>query len=227
MEFPKGSFTAIVGESGCGKSTVSGILTGRNRGYRGKILVGGVSLSDISEEELMKNITYINHQSYLFRGTVRDNLLMGKPNAADAELWESLRRVDLDGFLKNEGGLSTKIEEKGSNLSGGQCQRLALARALLHDSPVYIFDEATSNIDVESENRIMEQIYSLAEEKTVILISHRLANVVRAGNIYVMESGLAVESGSHEKLLKEGGAYKRLWTAQQGLENYTGGGSDE
>ena len=154
MEFPKGSFTAIVGESGCGKSTVSGILTGKNRGYRGKVLVGGVSLSDISEEELMKNITYINHQSYLFRGTVRDNLLMGKPNAADAELWEALRRVDLDGFLKNEEGLSTKIEEKGSNLSGGQCQRLALARALLHDSPVYIFDEATSNIDVESENRI-------------------------------------------------------------------------
>ena len=175
----------------------------------------------------MKNITYINHQSYLFRGTVRDNLLMGKPNAADAELWEALRRVDLDGFLKNEEGLSTKIEEKGSNLSGGQCQRLALARALLHDSPVYIFDEATSNIDVESENRIMEQIYSLAEEKTVILISHRLANVVRADNIYVMESGLAVESGSQEKLLKEGGAYERLWTAQQGRENYTGGGSDE
>ena len=140
--------------------------------------MGGVSLSDISEEELMKNITYIKSvRSYLFRGTVRDNLLMGKPNAADAELWESLRRVDLDGFLKNEEGLSTKIEEKGSNLSGGQCQRLALARALLHDSPVYIFDEATSNIDVESENRIMEQIYSLAEEKTVILISHRLANV--------------------------------------------------
>jgi len=227
MEFPKGSFTAIVGESGCGKSTVSGILTGKNRGYRGKVLVGGVSLSDISEEELMKNITYINHQSYLFRGTVRDNLLMGKPNAADAELWEALKRVDLDGFLKNEEGLSTKIEERGSNLSGGQCQRLALARALLHDSPVYIFDEATSNIDVESENRIMEQIYSLAEQRTVILISHRLANVVRAGNIYVMESGLAVENGSHEELLKEGGAYKRLWTAQQGLENYTRGGYDE
>ena len=220
MVFPKGSFTAIVGESGCGKSTIFAILMGRNKGYSGEILVGGVPLCEISEGSLMENFTYISHQSYLFKGTVRDNLLMARPNAGDDTLWQVLEQVNLADFLRSEKGLDTVLNEKASNLSGGQCQRLALARALLHDSPVYIFDEATSNIDVESENDIMHQIHALAKTKTVILISHRLANVAGADNIYVLDKGNIVESGNHKELLEANRAYAKLWNAQQELENY-------
>lgn len=220
MTFEKGKFTAIVGESGCGKSTVSAILMGRNKGYTGSVSVGGMELSEINETGLMENITYISHQSYLFKGTVRDNLLMGKPDASDEELWAVLEKVNLADFVRSEKGLDTALMEKASNISGGQCQRLALARALLHDSPVYIFDEATSNIDVESENDIMNEILSLTKTKTVILISHRLANVVKADTIYVMTKGQVAESGSHKELLRNGAVYEKLWTAQQSLENY-------
>ena len=218
--FPQGSFTALVGESGCGKSTLASILMGRNKGYTGSVSVGGVPLSSIQEESLLRNITYISHQSYLFKGTVRENLLMGKPGASDEELWAVLSRVNLAEFLKAEQGLDTRLLEKASNLSGGQCQRLALARALLHDSPVYIFDEATSNIDVESENDIMREIHELAKSKTVILVSHRLANVVGADHIYVLDHGIVAESGSHEELLAHHGLYERLWSAQQTLEQF-------
>ena len=225
ITFPKGSFTAIVGESGCGKSTISAILMGRNKGYEGNITIGGTSLSEISEESLMNNLTYVSHQSYLFKGTVRENLLMACPNAGEDTLWQVLEQVNLADFLRSEKGMDTQLNEKASNLSGGQCQRLALARALLHDSPVYIFDEATSNIDVESENDIMAQIHALAKTKTVILISHRLANVVKADNIYVLEKGNVAESGSHAELLTKNGTYAKLWNAQQELENYTKGGA--
>jgi ABC-type transport system involved in cytochrome bd biosynthesis fused ATPase/permease subunit len=220
LNFPQGSFTALVGESGCGKSTVSAVLMGRNRGYKGSVTVGGAELSAINESSLMQNITYVSHQGYLFKGTVRDNLLMGRPAASDEELWQVLERVNLAEFLRSEKGLDTQLMERASNLSGGQCQRLALARALLHDSPVYIFDEATSNIDVESENDIMAEIHKLAETKTVILISHRLANVVKADNIYVLEKGTVAESGSHDALLVRDGIYSRLWNTQMELENY-------
>ncbi len=225
MAFPKGSFTAIVGESGCGKSTISAILMGRNKGYSGEILVGGVPLREISEESLMENFTYISHNSYIFKGTVRENLLMARPNAGEDTLWQVLEQVNLADFLRSEKGLDTVLNEKASNLSGGQCQRLALARALLHNSPVYIFDEATSNIDVESENDIMRQIHALAKTKTVILISHRLANVVGADNIYVLDKGNIVENGDHNTLLNKNSAYAKLWNAQQELENYTKGGA--
>ncbi|MBQ3194629.1 MAG: ABC transporter ATP-binding protein/permease [Oscillospiraceae bacterium] len=227
MAFPKGSFTAIVGESGCGKSTIAAILMGRNKGYSGSITVGGVPLSEISEGSLMENFTYISHQSYLFKGTVRDNLLMARPNAGEDTLWQVLEQVNLANFLRSEKGLDTVLNEKASNLSGGQCQRLALARALLHDSPVYIFDEATSNIDVESENDIMREIHALAKTKTVILISHRLANVADADNIYVLDKGSIIESGSHSQLLAANRAYAKLWNAQQELENYAKGGAAE
>ena len=220
MTFKRGAFTAIVGESGCGKSTISAILTGRNKGYGGSVSVGETELPEIREADLMENITYISHQSYLFKGTVRDNLLMGKPDASDSELWEVLERVNLADFVRNEKGLDTGLSEKASNLSGGQCQRLALARALLHDSPIYIFDEATSNIDVESENDIMNEIQNLAESKTVILISHRLVNVVKADAIYVMVNGKIAESGKHRELLENKADYEKLWEAQQRLENY-------
>lgn len=220
LEFPKDSFTALVGESGCGKSTVASVLTGKNRTYDGLITIGGVVLGEISEKSLMEHITYISNKSYLFKGTVRDNLLMSKPTAVDKELWTVLERVSLADFIKSENGLDTVIAEKGGNLSGGQCQRLALARALLHDSEIYIFDEATSNIDIDSENDIMKEIKTLAKEKTVILISHRLANVTDADRIYVIESGNVTESGTHNALLLKNGDYARLWNAQQSLENY-------
>lgn len=220
MEFPVGSFTALVGESGCGKSTFSSVLTGKNKNYSGSVKIGGTELSEINGGELMKNITYISHQSYLFKGTVRDNLLMGAPAASDEKLWEVLERVKLADFLRSEDGLDTKLSEKASNLSGGQCQRLALARGLLHDSPVYVFDEATSNIDIESENDIMNEIYALAKIKTVILISHRLANAEKADKIYVFDSGKIAEQGTHSQLVSAGGVYNKLYSTQQSLEHF-------
>ena len=222
----RGKFTAIVGESGCGKSTISGILMGRNGRYSGTVRVGTMDYHRISEESLMQNVTYVSHQSYLFRGTVSDNLRMGCPETSDEKLWQMLEKVRLADFLRSEQGLNTPVQEKGSNFSGGQCQRLALARALLHDSPVYIFDEATSNIDVESENDIMALIRELAEtgEKTILLISHRLANVVSADRIYVMDAGNVTEQGTQEDLLSQSGTYAKLWNAQQSLENYGKGG---
>ena len=221
LRIPRETFVAIAGESGCGKSTVASILMGRNRGYKGAIQIGDIELSDISESSLMQNITYISHNSYLFQGTVRENLLMGNPDATEDEMWAVLEQTNLSAFLRSEEGLDTKLAEKASNLSGGQCQRLALARALLHDSPVYIFDEATSNIDVESENDIMEQILLLAKKKSVLLISHRLANITKADIIYAMEQG---ECGTHEELLRKNGLYQKMWTTQQRLERYGKGG---
>lgn len=220
LAFPAGSFTSIVGASGCGKSTIASILMGRSRGYTGAVTVGGVPLADISEDSLVRHITYVSHQSYLFKGTVRENLRMARPDAPDEALWAVLRQVKLAAFLEREQGLDTQLTEQGSNLSGGQRQRLALARALLHDTPVYLFDEATSNIDVESENDIMAEIHALAGRKTVILISHRLANVTVSDNIYVLDGGALAGQGTHEALLRAGGAYARLWDAQQALENY-------
>ena len=220
MEFPAGSFTAIVGTSGCGKSTAAAILMGRNKEYAGSVTVRGKELSDIREGSLMDHITLISHNSYLFRGTVAENLRMGKPDAAEAEMREALEKVNLWGFLQAQQGLGTPVAEKGGNFSGGQCQRLAIARALLHDTPVYIFDEATSNIDAESEEMIMEAVYSLAETKTVILISHRLANVVKSDRIYMLKNGLAVETGTHEMLMKRNGEYAKLYRSQMELEQY-------
>ena len=220
MNFKRGSFTAIVGKSGCGKSTVASILTGKNKGFKGSVTIDNVPINEISESSLMKSITYIGHNSYIFKGTVRENLLMAN-DVDDNKLWQTLEKVNLADFLKSENGLDTVIDEKASNISGGQRQRLALARALLHNSQIYIFDEATSNIDVESENDIMAQITEIAKSKTVILISHRLANVVDADNIYVMQDGNTVESGTHTELLKNNGVYAELYNSQIQLENYT------
>lgn len=215
-----GDFAALVGESGCGKSTLAAILMGRIRGFQGELTIGGISILDIEEEALAANITYVGHQSYLFRGTIRDTLKMGNAEATDTDLWRVLEQVKLADFLREQQGLDTQLEENGVNFSGGQRQRLAVARALLHDTPIYIFDEATSNIDIESENAIMEQIKELARNKTVILISHRLANVAGADGIYVLRQGILAEQGTHEELLSRQGEYARLWSAQQQLESY-------
>lgn len=220
MEFPAGSFVSLVGTSGCGKSTVAGLLMGRNQGYGGSILADGQELSDISEGSLMEHITLVRHNSYLFKGTVADNLRLGKENASEEEMEAVLKQVNLFGFLREQQGLSTMLMERGSNLSGGQCQRLALARALLHDTPVYIFDEATSNIDKESEDMIMQVIHELAKTKTVLLISHRLANVVDSDRIYMLGDGSVIQSGTHEELMEQGGAYRELYQHQSELEQY-------
>lgn len=220
MEFPASSFTAVVGTSGCGKSTAAAILMGRNKGYTGSVKVQGKELSDIREDSLMDHITLVSHNSYLFKGTVEENLRMGKPDASEAEMREALMKVNLWGFLQAQQGLATPVAEKGGNFSGGQCQRLAIARALLHDTPVYVFDEATSNIDAESEEMIMDVIRSLAETKTVILISHRLANVVESDRIYMLEDGQAVETGAHQTLMEKKGKYAKLYQSQMELEQY-------
>ncbi len=220
FRIPAGSMVSLVGESGCGKSTAAAVLMGRNRGYQGSVRLGGVELSEVSEESLMKSVTRVAHNSYLFKGTVEENLRMGKPDANRQEMIAVLRKVNLWGFLEAQEGLDTKIQEKGSNFSGGQCQRLALARALLHDTPVYIFDEATSNIDVESEEMIMEVIRELAKTHTVLLISHRLANVVTSDCIYMMVQGEIREAGTHQELMQKDGSYQKLFESQQKLENY-------
>lgn len=220
MEFPAGSFTSIVGTSGCGKSTAAAVLMGRNRGYEGSVTIGGKELSEIKEDSLMDRITLVSHNSYLFKGTVESNLRMGKPDAGEEEMIRVLEKVNLWGFLEAQKGLATPILEKGSNFSGGQCQRLAIARALLHDTPVYIFDEATSNIDAESEEMIMDVVHALAETKTVLLISHRLANVVDSDGIYMMKDGCVEEAGNHEKLLELDGEYAKLYRSQMELERY-------
>ncbi len=220
MEFPAGSFTSLVGASGCGKSTAAAILMGRNHGYKGSVTIEGKELADIQENSLMDQITLVSHNSYLFKGTVEDNLRMGRPDASEEEMREALKKVNLWGFLQAQQGIGTPIQERGSNFSGGQCQRLAIARALLHDTPVYIFDEATSNIDAESEEMIMDVIHKLAETKTIILISHRLANVVKSDRIYMMKEGCVTETGTHEELMEQNGDYANLYRSQMELEQY-------
>jgi ABC-type transport system involved in cytochrome bd biosynthesis fused ATPase/permease subunit len=220
LELPAGSFISLVGESGCGKSTIAGLLCGRNRGFTGEITIGKKALEQINEKNLMQNVVLVRHNSYLFKGTVEENLKMAKPDATKEEMEDALSKVNLLGFLQSQKGLHTKLSEKAANLSGGQCQRLVIARAILKDAPVYIFDEATSNIDMESEEMIMKVIHELAKSKTVLLISHRLANVVQSDCIYMLDNGKIAEWGTHEELMHKNGAYRHLFDAQQRLENY-------
>ena len=221
LTLPAGSFVSLVGESGCGKSTIAGLLAGKNRGYTGKIMIGDVPLSEVCEADLMKHVVLVRHNSYLFKGTVEENLKMARPDATRAEMEAVLRKVNLWGFLQTQDGLKTQLLEKAGNLSGGQCQRLVIARALLKpDSAVYIFDEAASNIDVESEELIMQVIHELAKTKTVLLISHRLANVVKSDRIYFLKDGKIQESGTHEELMQADGMYRQLYESQMALENY-------
>lgn len=234
IELPAGSFVSLVGESGCGKSTIAGILAAKNRGYSGEITLGSsglsnegetkqaknIALSQIDEADLMKHVVLVRHNSYLFKGTVEENLLMAKPDATTEEMNEALRKVNLLEFVQSQDGLQTRLQERASNLSGGQCQRLVIARALLKNADVYIFDEATSNIDIESEEMIMNVIHELAKTKTVLLISHRLANVVESDMIYFLKDGRIAESGKHAQLMGNDGEYRSLFERQLALENY-------
>lgn len=220
LKLPAGSFVSLVGESGCGKSTIAGILSAKNHGYTGNITVGGIPLSEVTESDLMKHVILVRHNSYLFKGTIEDNLRMAKQDATKEEMEAVLQKVNLLGFLQTQDGLQTELQEKAGNLSGGQCQRLVIARALLKDGEVYIFDEATSNIDIESEELIMDVIHEIAKTKTVLLISHRLANVVDSDQIYFLKGGKIAEEGDHQTLIKLDGAYKHLYKSQMALENY-------
>lgn len=217
---PEKGMVSLVGLSGCGKSTIAGLITGNYKGYGGCIRLGGMELSEISERSLMEHVTLVSHNSYIFKGTVEDNLRMAAPDASEKELLRVLEEVRLLGFVSEQGGLGMKLEERGANLSGGQCQRLSLARALLHDTPVYIFDEAASNIDVESEEQIMEVIRRLSEHHAVLFISHRLANVVDSDRIYVMEGGRIREEGRHGELMARKGMYAQMYLRQKALEEY-------
>ena len=220
---PRGSFIGVTGESGSGKSTLAGILSGANARYAGEVSIGGIDLRDISAESLRKTVTTVPFSSYVFKGTLRTNLLLAKPDASDDELWGALAKCRLAGFVRESGGLDMEIAAEGANLSGGQRQRLAFARALLHDSPIYIFDEATSNIDAESEAAIISAARELAGSHTVIMISHRLSAIEHADEIYVLEQGKLVECGTHSQLLARGCAYARLWESQSQLEAFAQG----
>lgn len=221
MDIDSGSLVSIVGVSGSGKSTIAGILLGKNHDYTGSIKVNGTEHREISSKSLMDNFTMIGHSSWIFKGTVRENLLMGNPRATEAEMIEALGKVNLKSFLEAQNGLDTRVESNASNLSGGQKQRLALARALLHDTPVYIFDEATSNIDADSEEIIMATVKQISKERTVILISHRLANVIDSDAIYMLKDGEIIEKGTHEELMRLKGNYEKIFSEQSELENYS------
>lgn len=218
--FKKHELISIVGESGCGKSTLASLLCGTTKGYIGSITIGGVEIKDIDEKTLMNNITAVNFNSYIFAGTVRENMLIADKSAGDEKMIEALKMVNLWSFLSEQDGLDTKLNQQGSNFSGGQRQRLAIARALLHNTPIYVFDEVTSNIDAESENDIMTVIHNMAKIKTVILISHRLENVVGSDKILLLDKGKIEESGTHSELMSFNKKYKLMYSTQAELEKY-------
>ena len=216
-----GGFVGITGASGSGKSTLAGILTGANLSYTGSVTIGGIDLRDISAESLRDTVTYVGFRGFLFAGTVRSNLLMARAGASDDELWEALSRCRIDDFVRRSGGLDAPVSAEGTNLSGGQRQRLAMARSLLHDTPVYIFDEATSNIDADSEAAIIDAVAELARTKTVVMVSHRLAALRGCDKVYVFEAGRVVQTGTHEELAKQDGPYASLWARQAELEDFS------
>lgn len=220
VTIPKGKMIALVGESGCGKSTITNLLLKQEKVDNGEITLNGLNLNYIPFEVLTKKIGFINHSAYIFNGTIEDNLRMGKYDANESEINKALQKANLYDFVQSlPKKLQTNVGEGGSLLSGGQKQRLALARTIISNPEIYIFDEATSNIDVDSEEKIWKAIYELASNKTVIVISHRLANVKNADNIYVLDKGNIVENGNHKDLMMNNGKYYELVNHQRNLES--------
>ena len=218
MTFPEKGMTAIVGESGCGKSTVVNMLVGAYRPKAGNVTVGSEVLENVTRESYYSHLASVSYNTYIFNDSVRVNFELAKKNVTDEEIWGALEKVNLADFIKENGGLDKVITEDANNVSGGQKQRLALAVNLVADKDIYVFDEATSNIDIESEAIIMDNIKAMSKNKSVIVISHRLANVVPADNIYYMEEGEVKEHGSHAQLMSVQGGYAKLYTAQKQLE---------
>ncbi|CRF31825.1 Uncharacterized ABC transporter ATP-binding protein HI_0663 [Brachyspira suanatina] len=225
MTIKEKSFVSIVGVSGSGKSTIAGLISLKNENYKGSIKIGDIELDTINKDDLYKKIVVVDHNSYLFEGTVYDNLKMAGNTITEKQMNEALKKVELYDFLQTENGLNTIIMEKAANLSGGQRQRLALARAILFNADIYIFDEATSNVDVESEESIMQIIRDIAKEKTVILISHRLYNCIPSDHIYFLKDGIIMEEGTHNKLMNLNGEYAKIYNEQSNLESITKGES--
>ena len=218
MNFPKKGMTAIVGESGSGKSTIVNMIVGALRPKSGSITIGNVPLENLSRDNYYSHLSVVSYNTYIFNQTVRDNFLIANSSATDEQIFDALKLVNLEDFIKNNGGLDKIISEDGGNISGGQKQRLALAVNLVANKDIYIFDEATSNIDIESEAIIMQNIKALSEDKSVIVISHRLANVVSADNIYFMQNGQIKEYGTHTALMSNKNGYEKLYSTQKQLE---------
>ena len=218
MNFLEKGMTAIVGESGCGKSTVVNLLIGARRPDKGRVLIGGEKLENVSRTAYYSRLASVSYNTYIFNDTVRANFELAKKGVTDEEIFAALEKVNLSSFIKENGGLDKVITEDANNISGGQKQRLALAVNLVADKDIYVFDEATSNIDVDSEAVIMKNIKEMSAKKSVIVISHRLANVVPADNIYFMRDGQVIESGSHSQLMARKGEYAKLFNVQKQLE---------
>ena len=217
MVFSRG-MTAIVGESGSGKSTIAGLVTGALRADKGEVKAGEKKLSSLDRSKYYSQLALISSNTYIFNASVEDNFRLAKPDVTQEEIWQALKKVNLDGFIKQNGGLEKIINEDGGNISGGEKQRLALAVNLVCDKYIYIFDEATSNIDADSEKIISDNVVTLARDKIVIMISHRLANVVKADKIYYIEKGRVAEQGTHDILMSMDGKYAQLYKTQQRLE---------
>lgn len=218
LNFKSHEFTAIVGPSGSGKSTIVSLISGQNRAEKGQILIGGKSIEEFSRQSYYETLCIVSSSTYLFNDTIKNNFRLSKQDVTDDEIKNSLKAVKLDYLIDSPKGLDLIINEDSTNISGGEKQRLALAINLIKEKEIYIFDEATSNIDIESEEIIMKNIYEIAKRHTVILVSHRLANVVKADKIYYLENGKVLESGTHQELMIKNDVYASLYKAQKELE---------
>ncbi len=220
MEIPSHKFISIVGESGSGKSTIAKLIVGLAKGYKGKLLIQDIERMHLDDSSFYSRVMYITHKATIFKGSVKDNLVIAKDGLSEQDMWYALQQVKLADFIRENGGLDMVIEENGTNLSGGQRQRLAMARALLADKEVYIFDEATSNIDMDSEDAILDVIKDMAKKKTIIMISHRLSTVTESDCIYVMNQGRCDSYGTHDELMMQHGIYADMYHRQADLEAF-------
>lgn len=218
LTIQQNQLSVFVGKSGCGKSTLVSLLMGFNKAQQGEILFNGQNASEIDRTSFYQKVSLVSHSSYVFKGSLRENMTMAKIDATDEQIYACLEQVNLAHFVRENGGLDMQLLSRGANLSGGQIQRLALARALLHNAELYIFDEATSNIDVESEEIILQFIQQFKQQKTIVMISHRLANAVNADCINVLDQGKLIEQGTHETLMAKQGAYAEMFQQQKDLE---------